>query len=126
MEVRMRTSLVLGALLVIVGGRADGLEPIAIKVSPQQSFAPSTLVVRVTIEPSAENRVLEVVADGPNFYRSSTVQLEGKEAPAFVHLQFRNVPGGNYAMAAMVRDGAGRPRASARGEVTVMDPGQGN
>lgn len=119
-----RKSLAFGALLAITAVRADGVEPVRIAVSPLRSFAPSNLVVRVMVEPSTENRVLEVVADGPNFYRSSDVQLDGKDGPSVVHLQFRNVPGGDYAVAATVRNGAGRPVASAHRDVTVFDPRQ--
>ncbi len=120
----IRKSLALGALLAIVAVRADGVEPVRIAVSPMRSFAPSTLVVRVIVEPSAHNRVLEVVADGPDFYRSSDTQLAGQEGPSVIHLQFRNVPGGDYAVAAIVRDGSGRPLASAQRDVTVFAPGQ--
>jgi len=91
-----------------------------ISVSPMYSFAPSTLRVRVRLEPSAENRAIEIVAECADFYRSSEFTLDGVQAPAMVELDVRDAPGGHYRVAAVLKDSAGRQRARAVKEVTVI------
>jgi hypothetical protein len=74
-------------------GRAcDALILVAIDSSADptkvpHSFAPAVLRVRVSIEPSAANRSLEVIADGDHFYRSSEIQLEGDHSPVTFNLK---------------------------------------
>ena len=56
--------------------------PLTITASPARSFAPTTLTIRVQVEPDADNRELEVVAEPSAYYRSSRLPLEGAGAPA--------------------------------------------
>ena len=56
-------------------------EPLTMHVSPAMSFAPANLVIRTRLEPDVNNRVIEVVADSTELYRSSAIQLEGDRAP---------------------------------------------
>jgi len=60
---------------------AGAREPVSIRVSPEISFAPASVVIRTSVEPDAENRSIEVVAESGEFYRSSLIQLEGDHAP---------------------------------------------
>src|SRR6266446_8099892 len=84
-----------------------------IAVSPRQSFAPASLVVRVHITPDVANRALEVVAELDDYYCSSRIQLDGDGAPATSLLEFRSLPGGNYGGRAVLIDNTGRQRATA-------------
>ena len=95
-------------------------QPLTLAVSPAHSFAPATVRIRARVEPNAENRLLTIVADGPNFYRSSDVQLDGEEAPKTVELWFRDVPGGDYEVSAILTTTSGRPRVTARSSMTVL------
>ena len=90
---------------------------------PAHSFAPSHLMVRARIEPSAANRVLAIIADGDDYYRSSEIALDGEAAPRVIQMPFRNVPGGRYDVSAVLMDGSGRERAVAHQSVTVLSPG---
>ena len=65
-------------------------------VSPAQSFAPTNLTIRVHVEPDADNRALEVVAESGAYYRSSRMQIDGAEAPRTISFEIRNLPGGDY------------------------------
>ena len=56
-------------------------ERLTVAVSPLQSFAPSNLIVRVGVAPDDANRALEITADSGEYYRSSRIQLDGKDAP---------------------------------------------
>jgi hypothetical protein len=95
-------------------------ERLTIAVSPLQSFAPSNLIVRVHVPPDDANRALEVSADSGEYYRSSRIQLDGKDAPRTITLEFRRLPGGEYEVRGALIDSGGRSRAFVREQVTVL------
>jgi hypothetical protein len=76
--------------------------------------------IRARVEPNADNRVLTIVADGPDFYRRSDVPLDGEEAPRTVELSFRDVPAGDYEVSAILTTTSTRPRVTARSSMTVL------
>lgn len=100
-------------------------EPLALRVSPAVSFAPANLVVRATIEANAANRFMEITAESVDFYRSSTIQLEGDKAPRTNTLEFRSLPSGSYEVKATLIGRDGYARAYVRQEVSVMASGVG-
>ena len=107
----MRTALGICGVIVLTVLPVDGGEPLKLAVNPAQSFAPARVRVRARIEPSAENRVLAIVADGPDFYRSSEIQLDGDQAPKTVELLLSDLPGGEYEVYAVLIDAFGQQRA---------------
>jgi hypothetical protein len=98
-------------------------EPITIRVSPAMSFAPANLTVRTIVEPDADNRAMEIVADSEEFYRSSAVQLNGDRAPKTTIFEFRSLPPGEYHVTAAVFGTDGRRRGTASAEVKVVESG---
>ena len=110
----------LGGVFLLSALPVNGGDQLRMAVSPAQSFAPSNLRVRVTLEPDAHNRRLAVIADSPEFYRSSEVQLDGDQAPKTITIEFRGVPGGSYQVSSVVLDQSGHPRASAVQGVNVI------
>src|SRR5262245_43763311 len=54
------------------------------------------ILVQVIVEPSAENRELEVTADSDDFYRSTRIPLDGEDAPRVSSVSFSQVPPGYY------------------------------
>ena len=118
----MRVPVWVGGVLLLSVLPVSGGEPLRIAVSPQQSFAPSNLRVRVRIEPNADNRTLAVIANSADFYRSSEVQLDGEAAPRTITIEFRDMPGGSYEVSSQVRDQSGRRLAYASQEVNVIAP----
>jgi hypothetical protein len=98
----------------------DGGEPLKLAVTPAQSFAPGNVKIRARIEPNAENRTLIIVADGPDFYRSSDFQLDGDQAPKTVELRFLELPGGEYDVYAVLMDAFGHQRAIVRQSANVI------
>jgi len=58
----------------------NGGEALQMKVSPAIQRAPAMLTVRVTVESSEDNRLLQVIAESPTFYRSSEVEIDGANA----------------------------------------------
>ena len=98
-------------------------EPLSIRVSPEISIAPANLVIRTSVEPDANNRAMEVVADSDGFYRSSAVQLEGDRAPKTTTFEFRSLPPGEYEVTAVLIGADGQRRALARAHVNVVESG---
>jgi hypothetical protein len=116
----MKTTLMLSALLVIATVSASGSDALKLAVSPKQAFAPSNLNIRARVVPDPTNRVLEVVAESGEFYRSSKTQLEGDQAPAMITFEFRGVPGGDYTISGTLIDDKGRRRAVATEHVVIL------
>ena len=101
-------------------------ERITMKVSPAVSFAPANLVVRATIGADADNRAVEIVAESPDFYRSSEIQLEGDRAARTTTFEFRSLPPGTYEVRAKLFGADGQQRAAVRQQVNVIASGQGD
>ena len=119
----MRVAILLCGFFLSVTPLGGG-QSLKMSVSPEQSFAPANLFVRLGIEPDAANRIVEVVAESEEFYRSSQVALEGENGPKTVMLQFRNVPGGSYEVRGVVTDDRGREVAVAHQSVNVLPSGR--
>ena len=119
----MRTGLGICGLLVLVALPVDGGSQLTMRASPAQSFAPSFVRVQVRIEPHADNRWLEVIAESDEFYRSSEIQLDGDRAPATTYLEYPNLPGGDYQIVGVLKDGAAHQRSIARDHVRVIGSG---
>jgi hypothetical protein len=120
----MRARLILCGLLISVAP-IRAREPLLLRVSPAVCFAPANLVVRTTIEADAANRAVEIVAESPEFYRSSEVQLDGDNAPRTTTFEFRSLPSGTYQVKATLIGENGKPRAYVHQEVNVIAGGGG-
>lgn len=116
--------LLLAVVLLVVATTPPiaGNEPVKIAVSPVHSFAPSLVRIRVRVEPNTENRMLQVIADGDEFYRRTDVQLEGDHSPATTQMELRDVPGGEYEIKAVLIDSSGKERAVAVARAVVLSP----
>ena len=94
------------------------------QVSPAVSRAPAVVTVRVTVEPAAENRTLEITAESPAFFRSSQVQLEGERGAPVNVFQFRNLPTGLYQVTGVLV-GTHGPRATVT-RLAKVEPSPGS
>lgn len=110
----------LAAALLTVSFPSDAGEMITMAVSPRQSIGPTNITVRVRLEPNAENRALEVVADSGQFYRSTQIQLAGEFAERTVVVEFRGVPSGEYQISGVLLNSVGHSRAMARQQAFVL------
>jgi hypothetical protein len=121
MKQRIRLAAV--TFLLLVGSTGGGLgagERLTMVVTPSKSMAPATIRVRVGVEPDADNRVLNVIADSGAYYRSSEIQLDGDRAPRLLVVEFPSLPGGSYTVQGMLRDENGRRSASVIQEIRVV------
>jgi hypothetical protein len=116
----MNVKVFLLALLLACTLPAHAVERVAIRVSPAVAFAPANLFVRATVDANSENRSLEIVAESPDFYRSSEITLDGDRAPRVTLLQFKSVPGGTYQVHAVLRGASGHEIAKTTTEVNVV------
>jgi len=95
-------------------------QPVSLRVSPAVSFAPATLVIQVRIAADARGSALEIVANSDEFYRSSTIPLEGDGVAKTTTLQYSSVPPGQYEVTATVITSDGKRKVAARADVKVM------
>jgi hypothetical protein len=85
------------------------------------SPAPAFVSVRATVEASDDNRALEIVAQSPEFYRSSRVDLPGRFAPRLAVFEYSSLPSGLYDVTAVLL-GSGGKRATASRLIRVVGP----
>lgn len=116
----MNVRILLSLLLLGVTAPMRAGERVTLQVSPAVAFAPANLYVRATVDRNAENRLLEIIAESPAFYRSSEISLEGERAPRVTLLQFKSIPGGEYEVRAVLRGPSGRELASTETRVNIM------
>ena len=119
----MKARCLMVAMVLTATAVTGAKEPLSIRVSPAFSFAPANLVIRTSVEPDAENRSMEVIADSAEFYRSSTIALEGDRAPKTTMIEFRSLPPGEYSVTAMLIGMDGHRRAIAHAQVNVVESG---
>jgi hypothetical protein len=109
-------------LLSTVTRVLDAGESLTLKVTPEVSFAPATVRIQVRLEPSPDNRGLEIVANSENYYRSSLVEF-GDRAPRIVTVDFRGLPSGKYEISGALKDGGGQERERVRQQAVVIPSG---
>jgi hypothetical protein len=54
---------------------------ITLRVTPMMCFAPADVVINATIESHADNRVLRVAAESPDFYRPVRCRSKATRPP---------------------------------------------
>src|ERR1700694_5329299 len=74
-RMRKRNALVVGVFLLSAWPLNAG-KRLTMGVSPAVAFAPATVRVRATVEVNPENRAIQIVAESPEFYRSSEISLD--------------------------------------------------
>jgi len=120
----MKVRGLLCGLMLAMGSFTVGAEDtITMNASPQISFAPAHLTVRTRIEPDVSNRAIEIVIDSEDFYRSTTIELEGDQAPRSSVFEFRGVPGGTYQVSARLVGTNGTSRGLVRRQIDVLATG---
>ena len=113
--------MLLVGLLIASANPLGANARLSMKVSPAVAFAPANLTMRATIVPDSRNRMLQIVAESDDYYRSSDVQLDGERAPRTTLVQFKSVPGGVYEVSAMLKGQGGEELAFARHDITVVE-----
>jgi hypothetical protein len=119
----MKFRMLLVGLLIASAGPLGADARLSMKVSPAVAFAPANLTMRATVVPDGRNRMLQVIAESGDYYRSSDIQLDGERAPRTTLVYFRSVPGGVYQVSAMLKGEGGEELAFAHYDVTIVESG---
>jgi len=122
----MMRAMLFGILLVTATLPARARDRMTLRVSPAVAFAPANLIVRTMIEADARNRAVEIVAESPEFYRSSEIQLDGENAPRTTTFEFRSLPPGTYEVKATLLGSDGAALATVRHQMNVIATGAGH
>ncbi len=77
-------------------------EPISITVRPVAPLG-AVAQLKVLVTRDERNRSLVWEVDGPSYYRSSTMELAGADAPRAYLFLVRNLPAGEFEVRATVR-----------------------
>jgi hypothetical protein len=108
------------ALIIAFSIPVHAGDRVSIRVSPAVGFAPANLLVRATVDVNAENRTLEIIAESPDFYRSSEITLDGDHAAKVTQLQFKSLPRGYYEVRAVLKGVSGREIAWTATNVNIV------
>lgn len=120
----MRYVVLLASLMAIAIAPVGAGEALRMRVSPAYSYAPATLVIQLSVEPHAANRLLVVDVESPAFFRSSEIALEGDRAARTSIVRYKSLPAGAYDVHARLVGTDGRTRASETRSVVVMEGGR--
>ena len=71
-------------------------EAISITVRPAVTSYRGNAQLKVLVSRNVNNRLLVWEVDGPNFYRSSTIALEGAASPRSYLFTVKDLPGGEF------------------------------
>jgi hypothetical protein len=112
------------AITLLCATAAAGSEKLTLRVTPNFSSAPSTVIVRAYVEPNVHNRRLRVEADSGTFYRSSEIQLDGADAPILTEFRLMSLPGGKYTVVATLVDAMGEETVVQRTATVVSRSGE--
>ncbi len=110
-------------LLAFASGSLGANERLSIRVSPIVAFAPANLIVQTIVAADNSNRSIEIIAESPEFYRSSEMPLDGDRAPRRTRFEFKSLPGGDYEVRAVLKGVGGAEIASVLSHVNVVESG---
>jgi hypothetical protein len=116
---KILSATIICSFMLLAASTLSGGETFRLRVSPAVGSAPGFLTVRVNIDAVADDRLLEVVAESPDFYRSSQITIDGRNASRLSVFEFRNLPTGLYHVTGVL-SGVHGPRATAWGLATVV------
>ena len=100
----------------------DPAEPrLRLSVSPAVARAPALLRIQVYVAPAPDNRMLEIVTESGDYFRSSSIPLEGARASRSHRVEYRSVPPGDYTVLAVLIGEHGEVQARVEEGVLVID-----
>ena len=90
-------------LLAILGILMSGTtNDITLRVYPSVSQSPAIIEVRIGIQESDLNRLLDIIIEGPEYYTHTSRQLSGITAPKHMSFTYRDLPMGEYLATAIL------------------------
>jgi hypothetical protein len=118
-----RASISLVLLVSFLGvAHAGGERAISVSVSPRVAHAPGRIRVRAIVERDTKNRAIQIVAESDDYYRSSTMPIDGDQGARITVVQFGGLPLGNYRVTANLLGTGDTIRATAHRDLIVASP----
>ena len=103
----MKRIIFVTAIMLLVGPpgapRTPAKQVVEIIVRGHFFSAPATVPITIAVEPAADNRVLVVEADSDDYYRSSSIELDGDKEKRLHAVELRSLPAGEYVVRAQVK-----------------------
>lgn len=103
----MKRIIFVTAIMLLVGPpgapRTPAKQVVEIIVRGHFFSAPATVPITIAVEPAANNRVLVVEADSDDYYRSSSIELDGDKEKRLHSVELRSLPPGEYVVRAQVK-----------------------
>ena len=109
------------ALLTATPQVPSASDPLQLAVNPRISHNPGSFRATALVEPDRENRWLMLSAESREYYRSSTVQLDGAEAARRHVMFFQGLPAGTYLIQARVERADGEQIVRERAVIVGTD-----
>lgn len=94
-------AVVIGVLAGSMQMSAD--EAISITVRPAVMSYRGSTQLKVLVSRNERNRMLVWEVDGPGFYRSSSIELDGAASPRSYFFMLKDLPGGEFDVRATLR-----------------------
>jgi hypothetical protein len=94
-------------------------DAISIVVRPAVASIGGSAQLRVLVARNDMNRTLEWEVDGPNYYRLSSMELQGAAAPRSYFFTIRDLPAGEFEVRATVKRND-RSESSDRRQIRVV------
>lgn len=118
------SALTLIALHLMVGNGAAGSdEVVELRLTATFALAPASVGSVIKVPHHADNRLLRVIADSEDYYRSSDISLEGSSAALSHVVWFKEMPAGRYNIEVTVYGTQG-PRGHRMEHLEVMGAGR--
>jgi hypothetical protein len=77
-------------------------DAVSVRVSPAVATEPARITIRVSVEPDADNRALDVITESENFFRRSYRQLDGERSARTSVFEYDGIPAGDYDVRAVL------------------------
>jgi hypothetical protein len=124
MKKRFTLAVVTVMGLLVATSSTGASEKLMLRVTPNVSSAPSTVVVKATVIKNSDNRWLHIEADSASFFRSSDVELDGDKAPLITEVRLNNLPSGEYTVSAVLRNNLGEETVVRRTAIVLSRFGE--
>ena len=111
----------MSACAALAAGPGASDPPLRAQVSPRFGPAPSAVRVQAIVAPAAENRGLLIVIESDDYFRSSTLPLDGDTASRVQVADFRSVPAGVHHITVALLDRKGARRAVVHDAIQLID-----
>ena len=98
-----RVALVILGLTTLTSPYLPAKEVVEITIRGHFYPAPATVPITIAVEPGEDNRALTVEMESDDFYRSSMLELDGKNEKRLHMVEFKSLPPGAYVVRAQVK-----------------------